>query len=83
MDESQSQHAMSKEDAQNLEWLISEFGDRFGPEMFETIQTEYKKFLPGLKPVYRTASSVKKIVENMINNILTNQYEDSQAMNDH
>ena len=71
MDESQSQHAMSKEDAQNLEWLISEFGDRFGPEMFETIQTEYKKFLPGLKPVYRTASSVKKIVENILSCVQT------------
>ena len=70
MDESQSQHAMSKEDAQNLEWLMSEFG-QFGPEMFETIQTEYKKFLPGLKPVYRTASSVKKIVENILSCVQT------------
>jgi hypothetical protein len=66
MDESQSQHAMSEDDAQNLKWLTDEFGGRFGPEMFETIQTEYKKFLPGLRPVYRTESSVKKIVENIL-----------------
>jgi len=66
MDSAEAGHVMSEDDAQNLKWLTDEFGGQFGPEMFETIQTEYKKFLPGLKPVYRTESSVKKIVENIL-----------------
>ena len=70
MDSAEAGHVMSEDDAENLEWLISEFG-QFGPDMFETIQTEYKKFFPGLKPVYRTASSVKKIVENILSCVQT------------
>ena len=60
MDE--SQHTMSEEDAQSLRWLIQEFGDKFGPEIFETIITEYKKLLPLLKPSFRYVSSVNNII---------------------
>jgi len=66
MDSAEAGQVMSEDDAQNLKWLTDEFGDIFGPEMFQTIQTEYKKFFPGLKPVYRAESSVKKIVENIL-----------------
>lgn len=64
MDE--SQHTMSEEDAQSLRWLIQEFGDKFGPEIFETIITEYKKLLPLLKPSFRYVSSVNNIIENIL-----------------
>jgi hypothetical protein len=53
--------AMS-EDAQSLEWLILEFGDQFGPEIFETIRSEYEELFQGLKTSFRYKTSVKQIV---------------------
>ena len=58
---------MSKqEDAQSLQWLTEEFGSQFGPEIFETIEREYRERYPGLNPTYRSVSSIHKMVENII-----------------
>ena len=65
-----AEDAMSKqEDAQSLQWLTEEFGHEFGPQIFETIQTEYGKRLPDIKPKYRTVSSINKMIDNIISSI--------------
>ena len=49
-----AEDAMSnQEDAQRLQWLTEEFGHEFGRQIFETIQTEYGKRLPDIKPKYK------------------------------
>jgi hypothetical protein len=57
---------MDAEDAKSLQSLTEEFGLQFGPEIFETIQTEYNKRFPDLKPAFRSVSSVQNIVENIL-----------------
>lgn len=64
-----AEDAMSKKDAQSLQWLTEEFGDEFGPQIFETIQTEYEKRLLDIKPKYRTLSSINKMIDNIISSI--------------
>jgi len=63
-----AEDAMSKEDedAQNLQWLTEEFGHEFGPQIFETIETGYSEMFPKINPKFRTASSIKGMVENII-----------------
>lgn len=61
--------AGAAEDAQSLQWLTEEFGHEFGPQIFETIQTEYGKRLPDIKPKYRTVSSINKMIDNIISSI--------------
>lgn len=63
-----AEDAMSKEDegAQNLQWLTEEFGHEFGPQIFETIETGYSELFPKINPKFRTASSIKGMVENII-----------------
>ena len=56
-------HARSmSEDAQSLEWLILEFGDQFGHEIFETIRSEYQELFKVIKTSFRNKTSVNKIV---------------------
>ena len=58
---------MSKqEDAQSLQWLTEEFGHEFGPQIFETIETGYRELFPKINPKFRTASSIKDMVDNII-----------------
>ena len=65
-----AEDAMSnQEDAQRLQWLTEEFGHEFGRQIFETIQTEYGKRLPDIKPKYRTVSSINKMIDNIISSI--------------
>ena len=58
--------AGAAEDAQSLQWLTEEFGHEFGPQIFETIETGYRELFPKINPKFRTASSIKDMVDNII-----------------
>lgn len=65
-----AEDAMSKqEDAQSLKWLTEEFGHEFGPQIFETIQTEYGTRHLDIKTKYRSVSSTNKMIDNIISSI--------------